>query len=200
MVGPSKAGFASVTKILDNNPTTSTINFPAGSTRANGVFAPLDSGGALSIVYRTNAGGATHILLDVTGYFVDGTGGLQFFPLNPSRIMDTRTSVLSGVTGALATGTPRTLTVRGHWGVPITAVAVTGNLTVALQTAAGFVSATPLADPAPTTSTINFPKGDTMANGIVAPLDVTGHESFVYKTTTSGKTTHLILDLSGYFE
>ena len=80
------------------------------------------------------------------------------------------------------------------------ALAVTGNLTVALQTAAGFVSATPIADPAPTTSTINFPKGDTMANGIVAPLDGTGHESFVYKTTTSGKTTHLILDLSGYFE
>ena len=84
--------------------------------------------------------------------------------------------------------------------MPTTALAVTGNLTVALQTAAGFVSATPIADPAPTTSTINFPKGDTMANGIVAPLEAPATESFVYKTTTSGKTTHLILDLSGYFE
>jgi len=38
-----------------------------------------------------------------------------------------------------------------------------------------------------------------MANGIVAPLNGSGHSSFVYKAT-SGKTTELILDLSGYFE
>ena len=69
VVGPSVAGFASVTKDPTNAPTTSTINFPKGSTRANGVFAPLDGSGALSIVYRTNAGGSTNILLDVTGYF-----------------------------------------------------------------------------------------------------------------------------------
>jgi hypothetical protein len=61
------------------------------------------------------------------------------------------------------------------------------------------VSATPDPDASPATSTINFPKGDTMANGIVAPLNGTGETSFVYKASP-GKSTDLILDLSGYFE
>jgi hypothetical protein len=200
VVGPTKAGFASVTKDPDNLPTTSTINFPAGATRANGVFAPLDLDGALSIVYRTSGGGTSDFLLDVTGYFEPGILGLKFVPLNPSRIMDSRPGVpLSGVVGAFTSGTPKDLTVQGHWGVPPTARAVTGNLTVVAQTAGGFASVTPFPDPNPTTSTINFPKGDTMANGIVSPLGF-GHMAFVYKTSLPGKTAHLILDLSGYFE
>jgi hypothetical protein len=75
---------------------------------------------------------------------------------------------------------------------------VTGNLTVVGQTSAGYVSVTPLPIVVPPTSTINFPVGDTTANGIVAPLD-TGNTSFVYRAG-AGKTTDLILDLSGYFE
>ncbi|MEO8228344.1 MAG: hypothetical protein ABI628_01135 [Chloroflexota bacterium] len=200
VVGPSKAGFASVTKTLNNSPTTSTINFPAGAVRANGVFAPLDTDGSLWIVYKSAAGATSHFLLDVTGYFEDGILGLKFVPLNPSRIMDSRPGVaLSGVTGAFTSGSPKTLDVQGHWGAPASAVAVTGNLTVTGQTAGGFVSATPDPEPIPATSTINFPMGDTLANGIVAPLNVTGESSFVYKSSP-GRTTHLILDLSGYFE
>ena len=83
-------------------PATSTINFPAGSNRANGVFAPLNGAGELSIVYKAPAGATADVLLDITGYFQPGTAGLQFVPLNPSRIMDTRpTAVLSGLTGKL---------------------------------------------------------------------------------------------------
>jgi hypothetical protein len=200
MVSPSKAGYASVTQTPTDSPTTSTINFPAGSVRANGVFAPLDdTTHALSIVYKAGAGGHTDIVLDITGYFEPGTGGLHFVPLNPSRIMDSRVTVLTGITGPFSSGTPRTLDVQGHWGVPTDAQAVTGNLTVTAQTAAGYVSATPDPTASPTTSTINFPFGDTMANGIVAPLNGGGESSFVYKASP-GKTTQLILDLSGYFE
>ena len=199
VVSPSKAGYASVTQDLTDTPTTSTINFPKGSVRANGVFAPLDSGGALSIVYKAGAGGTSHIVLDVTGYFVPGTGGLKFVPLNPSRILDSRpTAVLSGITGKFSNATPETLDVRGHWGVPLGAEAVTGNLTVTGQTAAGYVSVTPIANTDPGTSTMNFPKGDTMANGIVAPLNGSGNSSLVYKAS-AGHSTYLILDLSGYF-
>ncbi len=200
IVAPTKAGYAAVTKDLTNAPSTSTINFPAAATRANGVFAPLDSNHALSIVYKAAAGGKANILLDITGYFEPGTAGLRFVPMAPSRVMDSRSSAtLSGVHGKFTSGTPKTLAVQGHWGVPGTAMAVTGNLTVSAQTAAGYAAVTPDPDPTPPTSTINFPVGDTMANGIVAPLNGAGHSSFVYKAT-SGKTTDLILDLSGYFE
>ena len=200
VVAPTKAGYAAVTKDLTNDPSTSTINFPAAATRANGVFAPLDASHALSIVYKAAAGGKANILLDITGYFEPGTSGLRFVPMTPSRIMDSRPSAtLSGIHGKFTSGAPKTLAVQGHWGVPATAQAVTGNLTVSAQTAAGYAAVTPDPDPTPPTSTINFPVGDTMANGIVAPLNGSGHSSFVYKAT-SGKTTELILDLSGYFE
>lgn len=201
IVGPTQAGFAAVTRTPTNSPPTSTINFPAGSNRANGVFAPLDpTSHALSIVYRAPTGAKANILLDITGYFESGTGGLRFVPMTPSRIMDSRaTTGLSGIKGKFTSSVPKTLPVQGHWGVPVDAQAVTGNLTVAGQTAAGFVSATPNPTANPPTSTINFPLGDTLANGIVTPLNGSGNSSFVYKSG-AGKTTNLILDLSGYFE
>ncbi|HEX7473356.1 MAG TPA: hypothetical protein VF323_09755, partial [Candidatus Limnocylindrales bacterium] len=200
VVAPTKAGFASVTKDPTATPSTSTINFPAASTRANGVFAPLNASGELSIYYGAAPGSTVDVVLDVTGYFMPGLGGLKFVPLNPSRIMDTRsTAVLSGLSGKLTSGTPRTLDVDGHWGVPVGAAAVTGNLTVVVPGGGGFLSATPDPDPAPSTSTLNFPTGDTMGNGICGPLSVSGNMSFTYKSTP-GKTTDLVLDLSGYFQ
>ena len=188
IVKPTKAGYASVTKDPTATPATSTINFPTGSVRANGVFAPLDANHALSIVYKASAGATTDVVLDITGYFEPGTAGLRFVPLAPSRIMDSRsTAVLSGITGEFTSSAPKTLEVQGHWGVPGTAQAVTGNLTVTGQKAAGFVSATPDPTATPTTSTLNFPLGDTIGNGIVAPLNGSGESSFVYKAS-AGKT------------
>jgi hypothetical protein len=77
-------------------------------------------------------------------------------------------------------------------------VAITGNLTVVGQSRAGYVSMTQVATNTPTTSTINFPLGDTRANGVTGPLhDTNGSVGLVYKS--SGGLTHLILDLTGYF-
>ena len=115
----SLGGYLAVTKEPTANPSTSTLNFPVSDNRANGVFAPLNASGALSIVYKAKAGAHTHVLLDVTGYFVPGTTGLRFVPLNPGRIMDTRPgAVLSGLTGTFPAHTNRQLSIAGHWGVP----------------------------------------------------------------------------------
>src|SRR6185436_19392258 len=103
--------------------------------------------------------------------------GLQFFPLTPGRILDSRPGVpLSGLTGTFKASTPRQLPVSGHWGVPATATAITGNLTVVGQTAAGYVSATLTSNPNPTTSILNFPLGDVRANGVTVPLNASGKE------------------------
>jgi hypothetical protein len=183
-------------------PSSSTLNFPLGDTRANGLTAALEDGD-LSVTYVTSTGtGTTNAILDVTGYYLPNNTGMRFYPLTPGRILDTRAGVvLSGLTGVFATGVPRTLDTDGHWGVPVGARAVAGNLTVVNQTSGGYVAATPDPTGSPTTSTLNFPFGDIRANGITVPLSTvnTGNQSFVYKTTTAGRTTHLILDLSGYF-
>jgi hypothetical protein len=124
---------------------------------------------------------------------------MAFYPLDPGRIMDTRSTILTGLSGPFVASTPRKLLTDRHWGVPSGAQAITGNLTVVGQTGAGYVSATPTAQASPTTSTINVPMGDVRANGITVPLDGSGDQHFVFKSS-GGRTTHLILDVTGYFQ
>ena len=58
--------------------------------------------------------------------------------------------------------------------VPANAVAVTGNLTVTGPTQGGYVSMTQLTTNTPSTSTLNFPRSDTRANGVTGPLSGSG--------------------------
>jgi hypothetical protein len=200
VVGQTGAGFLSITPTSNANPATSNLNFPLGDTRANGFVATLDGNDDLWIVYKTTAAGArsANVILDVTGYFLDDPSGMQYFPLTPGRLMDTRFVPLSVLAGAFTSGSPRKLVVGGHWGVPVSAGAITGNLTAVGQTAAGFVSVTLTSNSNPATSNLNFPLGDTRANGITVPLSASHDAWIVYKAST-GKKTHLILDVSGYF-
>jgi hypothetical protein len=201
-------GFISVTKDAPSFPlTTSTLNFPKGDNRANGLTAALNANGGIWITLSIPTTATADVLVDITGYYKNGGGGKLFYPLTPGRPLDTRAGVvLSGLTGAFAAQPPpptgltnaRTLTVGGHWGVPAGATAITGNITVAGQTQAGFVSLTPAADNNPGTSTINFPLGDVRANGVTSPLSG-GSLGLVYRSTV-GKSTHLILDVTGYFQ
>jgi hypothetical protein len=186
-----------LTPLETASPTTSTLNFPFGDIRANGVTVPLSDTGTLAAVYVA-VGGTTDVVFDVTGYYVDGTTGLRFYPLNPARIMDTRSSALTQLFGAFTSSQPRTLVTGGHFGVPADGLAVTGNLTVVGQTKAGLVSITKVAEPSPSVSTLNFPIGDIRANGVTVPLNSANDLVVMYKAA-SGAKTHLVLDLTGYF-
>jgi hypothetical protein len=180
------------------NPATSTINFPAGDTRANGVTIKLSAGGGLYAVYKATAGKTTHLIFDVTGYYRQDLLGARFVPLTPGRRMDTRfPAPQAGLTGPFGANAARTLVVEPYQGVPVNATAITGNLTVVGQTRAGYVSMTRNATNDPATSTLNFPLGDVRANGVTGPLSGPGSVGIVYKS--SGGVTHLILDLTGYF-
>ena len=71
VTGQTSAGFVSLTPTPTNNPTTSTLNFPLGDNRANGVTVALSGTGGLSATFVGSSGGATtDLLFDVTGYFV----------------------------------------------------------------------------------------------------------------------------------
>jgi hypothetical protein len=198
VVGQTKAGYVSLMPASDDTPATSTINFPLGDTRANGVTVPLSASGSLWAVFKAS-GGTTDLIFDVTGYYVEGTSGLRFFPLNPGRIMDTRFNTLTQLFGQFTSSVPRTLVTGGHFGVPGNGLAVTGNLTVVGQTKAGYVSITKDPTASPTVSSLNFPAGDVRANGVTVPLNAANDMAIVYKATTGAKT-HLILDLTGYFQ
>jgi hypothetical protein len=199
VVNQTTGGFVSVTPTEPALPLgTSNINFPKGDTRANGLTAKLDGGNLWLTFMGAGTTARTHLLLDVTGYYLAAGDGLLFFPLNPSRIMDSR--INRGVTGKFSTNVAKTLDTDGHYGVPEGAQAVAGNLTVTGQNSGGFVSITPDPPAIPlTTSVINFPKSDTRANGVTVGLSSAGDMRLTF-SGGAGKSTHLILDLTGYFE
>jgi hypothetical protein len=198
VVGQTSRGFVALTPEPVANPATSTLNVPLGDVRANGVTTPLSATGTLSAVFKSATGTTTDIILDVTGYYLDGTSGLRFYPLNPARIMDTRSNALTQLFGPFTSSVPRTLVTGGHFGVPDDAQAVTGNLTVTGQQKAGYVAITQDPTPTPLVSTLNFPVGDNRANGATVPLNADHDLAMTYKSAIGAKT-HLIFDVTGYF-
>jgi hypothetical protein len=199
VTGQTGAGFVTLSSSPPPaNPSTSTINFPIGDTRANGVTIKLSSNGTIFAVYKAPPGKSTQLIFDVTGYYVADLSGARFVAISPGRRMDTRfPAPQEGLSGPFLANTARTLVIEPYQGVPANASAITGNLTVVGQSRAGYVSMTQTATNTPTTSTINFPLGDTRANGVTGPLSGPGSVGLVYKS--SGGQTHLILDITGYF-
>jgi hypothetical protein len=195
VTGQTAAGFVSVTPTAQGTPSTSSLNFPSGDTRANNVTVPLGPDGRVHVVYQGS--GAVHAILDVTGYFAPGGDGLTWVPLAPSRVLDSRFDV--GYPGPFREGVPGSIEVRGAGGVDDDAAAISANVTVVGQTRTGFVSLTPQPVSSPTTSTINFPSGDVRANGVVSMVDTSSGEVSLTFTSASGETVELLLDVSGYF-
>jgi hypothetical protein len=78
VTGQTAKGSFALTTTPQNSPTTSTINFPVGDNRANGVTAPLGTNGThgtLSVTYSAAAGNTAQVVFDVTGYFVVASPG-----------------------------------------------------------------------------------------------------------------------------
>ena len=123
-----------------------------------------------------------------------------YHPLaGPVRIVDSRTAL--NLATHLSNGVPQSFQVTGFNsdGIPAGATAITGNLTVTGQTALGYVSLTTSSQANPSTSTLNFPVGDTRANGVTTALGSGGKLWAVYKSPTAGATTQLVFDVTGYF-
>ena len=181
-----------------NNPTSSTINFPVGDDRANSVTVALGSGGTLSVTFvGSGAAPYAQVVFDVTGYFTPDASGSTFVPLTPSRIVDTRSG--TGLSGPFSAHSARYFGITGHGGVPTGATAVTGNLTVTAQTSGGYLYLGPNSVNNPTTSTLNFPKGDDRANGATVAVGPGGTLAITYVPSASVATTHAIFDVTGYF-
>jgi hypothetical protein len=193
-------GYLYIGPVPLNDPTSSTLNFPVGDDRANGVTVALGVGGTLSVTYASPSLSATaQAIFDVTGYFVPDASGEAppFIPLNPARLLDSR--YRNGLSGAFASHVARTFQVTGLAGIPADAVAVTGNLTVTQQTSLGYLYIGPVPLNDPTSSTLNFPVGDDRANGVTVALGVGGTLSVTYASPSLSATAQAIFDVTGYF-
>ena len=125
--------------------------------------------------------------------------GATYHSLGPTRILDSRIPLGDYL---FSSQVKQNLNVVGSGaGVPSGAVAVTGNVTVVGETASGYVSLAPSLTSyvEPGSSTINFPLGDTRANGVTVPLSGSGTLDIMYWTGSPGPTVNVIFDVTGYF-
>jgi hypothetical protein len=123
-------------------------------------------------------------------------GGLCYFTVTPCRAFDSRSG------SPLASGTQFAVQAGGTCGVPMSARAVSVNLTVVGPTGNGFLSVYPDATGGPpTTSTLNFASGLTRANNVVSGLAAGGQGTFIVVPDVSGGgTVNVIVDVNGYFQ
>jgi hypothetical protein len=199
VTGQTSAGYLFIGPVATNNPTSSTLNFPLGEDRANGVTVALGAGGSLSVTFVAPSSGTAQVIFDVTGYFTADTSGAFYVPLTRDRILDTRNGT-GGLAGPFGLHSPQSFQVGGQGGVSSTAIAVTGNLTVTGQTSAGYLFMGPVSTANPTSSTLNFPLGDDRANAVDLALSAPGGSLWVtFVAPTAGQTTYFIFDVTGYF-
>jgi spore germination protein YaaH len=196
VTGAIGAGYVSLAPsfVPGTVPGTSSVNFPAGDTRANNVVVPLASG-QLQVEYVGKASTSVQFIFDVTGYFVPGLSGSTFVPVAPARLVDSRTGM--GYSGPLGTGSAAAFWASGHASIDPVAVAVVGNLTVTGQTSGGWLAAAPGASS--NTSTLNFPVGDNRANGFVSMFGSGGSLTVTYGGGTKGSKTQFVVDVMGYY-
>jgi hypothetical protein len=169
---------------------------------ANGTI----TGGAGTNQITFSAGASGSVTLQVQVQSAAGCGktgsvviptGFNYYTLTPCRLLDTRSS------SPLATGTAQKIAIgtqSGGCGVPLTARAVSANVTVVNPSGAGYLTFYP-SGPTPNESTINFSAGQTRANNAVFTLNP-ADASVLVKPAVVGPNGHvdLVVDVNGYFQ
>ena len=194
VVPDSTLGYLTVWPAGQPQPLVSTLNSD-GRIKANAVIAPAGNNGAVS-VFVTDS---THVIIDINGYFLPDNSqgaGLQFYPLPPCRVADTRGA--SGPLGGpfLAGGaTGRPFPVRSsNCNIPASAQAYSMNFTAVPHGPLGYLTVWPTGQGQPFVSTLNASTGAITANAAIIPAGSNGNIS-VFATND----TDLVIDVNGYF-
>ncbi|MBR7832280.1 PKD domain-containing protein [Actinospica durhamensis] len=125
------------------------------------------------------------------------TGGSDYVPVTPTRVLDTRKGLgTGGNVAAIGPGKTLALTIGGVGSIPKAATAVAVNITATDATAGGHINAYPAGSTASIASNLDFTKGKNVANMAVVTLSTTGVVDFL---NGSAGTVDLIVDVSGYF-
>src|ERR1700737_4575953 len=123
----------------------------------------------------------------------------NFYTLTPCRILDTRSA--NGPYGgpALSAGADRTFVLANQCGIPAAARAVAVNIAVTQATTGpGFLTLYPGGLSLPLVSTINYRAGQTRANNGIVSLGAAG--AIAVHCGQGAGTTHLVIDVNGYFQ
>ena len=172
------------------------------ATRANGMRlgmnVPSGIDTDISFINATPSSAYVNYLLDTSGYF-DYSAPFGFFPIAGCRALDTRAQ---GSGGSLSAGVTRSVDLVTPCGLPAGAVAAVANIVVLNNTNPGDLVVFPSGSPLPSTSLLNFPANDTVANNTIANFGAgsgAGKISLDLQAVTSSATADVIVDVYGYF-
>jgi hypothetical protein len=173
-------------------PMASTLNALDGRVKSNATIVPAGVGGSISMF----ASDATHVVLDITGYFVPASdpSALAFFPVAPCRVADTRTS--AGPLGgpSLAAAGARSFPILSACNVPVSAKAYSLNLAVIPRRPLGYLTVWPSGQGQPVAAALNAPTGAVTAGAVIVPAGVSGSVDVFASDPTD-----LVIDINGYF-
>jgi hypothetical protein len=169
-------------------PALSNLNPLPGQTVANAVVSAVGPDGHVSVF---NAAGATHVVLDIVGWYsaTGRPGGTKFVPVTPTRLADTRPDRpvfgTEPLLFSLAKKPPYD---------KVRAAAL--NVTVTEPQGEGYVAVAPWDGPPPGGSMLNFLPGQTVASAAVTAIGATGR---VGVFNGSPHPHHQVVDLNGLF-
>ena len=180
-------------------PSTSSLNFLAGETRANRAIVPVGPDGTITIYNRA---GTSHVVVDVNGWYTgtgSSPGGARFVGLAPFRLEDTRQSP----TGPLV-NEARSYQVAGAAGIPAaggpdapTAVVLNVTAVHAATTTGGYFTLYPAdVTTRPLASDLNFRGSQVVPNLVVVKLAPDGRFTL---SSAAPDATHAVIDVLGYY-
>ena len=188
VVTPAASGFLTVFPSGSPRPLASAINFVPGDVIANAAVVKLGAGGAMSIY---NSTGATHVVVDVVGYFSAGeVRGSSLNPITPERRFDSRDSGVP--VGPAAT---ISLQLAGVGSVPADATAVALSVIAVAPTRSSYLTVSPSLVSRPLASSVNMIAGQTIPNLVLAKIGTNGSVD-IYNHAGSA---HVVVDVIGWF-
>jgi hypothetical protein len=196
---PTASSYLTVYPGGQSLPSTSSLNFLAGETRANRVLVPVGPDGTITIYNRA---GTSHVVVDVNGWYTGPgslAGGARFVGLTPSRLEDTRQSP----SGPLV-NEARSYLAAGAAGIPAaggpdapTAVVLNVTAVHAAATTGGYFTLYPADSPSrPLASDLNFKGSQIVPNLVVVKLSPDGRFTLA---SSAPDATHAVIDVLGYY-
>jgi hypothetical protein len=201
---PTAAGFITVYGDGSPRPATSNVNFSTNQTIANSAITPVGSDGEIRIYNGSSK--ATSVVVDVVGYYSAASEG-AYVPITPTRLLDTRQPSPGAVSGPLPEGdytylapfVPAEPAVTSFvLNATVTETTGNGDLTVSPDpnTLAAYDSKTAVWPTKPSASTLNWTKGETVAN--LAQANAAANGIIDFWNSGSGDIA-LIVDAFGYY-
>lgn len=140
---------------------------------------------------------AAHGVATASTWVAVGPGN-AYFPLSPTRVLDTRAGIgTNGVKAKVPANGNVVLALAGVGGFPASgAAAAVLNVTVTNPGAGGYITVYPSGATMPTISNLNFTAAQTVPNLVTVKV---GADGKVIMHNGSGAPTDLIADLAGYY-